>query len=278
VVNTRMALATTRKGSLSVVEYLTKMQALGNDMAMAGKPLDDEDLVQYILAGLDQDIDSMVNSVLARPQAITVSKHAAQMLAFESQVDLRNGGSGSSANFAHLGRGGFGRGGGRGRGSRGGHTPASVRGNQGSNLCQGGCTGNNSGWPQCQVCLKYGHTADRCWYRFVEDFVPEQCHTAAAATSSYTVDTNWYADSGTTDHITSELDKLTIHDKYNGGEKVHTVSGAGMEISHIGKSFIHTPIRNLQLCNILHVPKATKNLMSIHRFALDNNVFFEIHP
>jgi hypothetical protein len=56
------------------------------------------------------------------------------------------------------------------------------------------------------------------------------------------------------------------------------VSGAGMEISHIGKSFIHTPIRNLQLCNILHVPKATKNLMSIHRFALDNNVFFEIHP
>jgi hypothetical protein len=30
-----------------------------------------------------------------------VSKLAAQMLAFESQVDLCNGGSGSSANFAH---------------------------------------------------------------------------------------------------------------------------------------------------------------------------------
>jgi hypothetical protein len=29
-VNTRMALATTRKGSLSVAEYLTKMQALGD--------------------------------------------------------------------------------------------------------------------------------------------------------------------------------------------------------------------------------------------------------
>jgi hypothetical protein len=96
-----MALATTRKGSLSVAEYLTKMQALGDDMAMAGKPLDDEDLVQYILARLDQDIDSVVNSVLARPQAIIVSKLAAQMLAFESQVDLRNGGLGSSANFAH---------------------------------------------------------------------------------------------------------------------------------------------------------------------------------
>jgi hypothetical protein len=51
-----------------------------------------------------------------------------------------------------------------------------------------------------------------------------------------------------------------------------------MEISHTGTSFIHTPTHKLELCNILHVPKATKNLMSIHRFALDNNVFFEIHP
>jgi hypothetical protein len=51
-----------------------------------------------------------------------------------------------------------------------------------------------------------------------------------------------------------------------------------MEISHTGKSFIHTPSRKLKLCNILHVPKATKNLMSIHYFTLDNNVFFKIHP
>jgi hypothetical protein len=254
-VNTHMALATTRKGSLSVAKYLAKMQALDNDMAMAGKPLNDEDLVQYILAGLDEDFDSVVNSVLAHPQAITVSELAAQMLSFQSRVDLRNGGSCSSTNFARRGRGGFGHGGGRGRGGRGGRTPASGRGDQGSNQRQGGHTGNNSGWPQCQVYLKYGHTADRCWYRFDEDFVPEQRHTAAAATSSYTVYTNWYADSGATDHITSELDKLAVRDKYNGGEKVLTVSSAGMKISRIGKSFIHTPIRNLQLCNILMFPK-----------------------
>jgi hypothetical protein len=127
-VNTRMALATTRKGSLSVAKYLAKMQALDNDMAMAGKPLNDEDLVQYILAGLDEDFDSVVNSVLAHPQAITVSELAAQMLSFQSQVDLRNGGSCSSTNFARRGRGGFRHGGGRGRGGRGGRTPTSGRG------------------------------------------------------------------------------------------------------------------------------------------------------
>jgi hypothetical protein len=42
------------------------------------------------------------------------------------------------------------------------------------------------------------------------------------------MDLNWYADSEATDHITGELEKLAILDKYNGGEKVHTASGSGM--------------------------------------------------
>jgi hypothetical protein len=95
-----MALATTHKGTLSVVEYLAKMQGLCNDMAAAGKPLDDEDLVQYILVGPDEDYDSVVNFVLALPQSIIMSELSAQMIAFESRVDPRSGGSGSSANFA----------------------------------------------------------------------------------------------------------------------------------------------------------------------------------
>jgi hypothetical protein len=95
-----MALATTHKGTLSVAEYLAKMQGLRNDMAAAGKPLDDEDLVQYILVGPDEDYDSVVNFVLALPQSIIMSELSAQMIAFESRVDPHSGGSGSSANFA----------------------------------------------------------------------------------------------------------------------------------------------------------------------------------
>jgi hypothetical protein len=71
---------------------------------------------------------------------------------------------------------------------------------------------------------------------------------------------------GCTYHIISELDKLAFRDKYNGGEKVCTASGAGMEISHTGKFFIHTPVCTVKLCNILHVPKAAKTVMSIHHF------------
>jgi hypothetical protein len=110
---------------------------------------------------------------------------------------------------------------------------------------------------------------------YEEDYEPNPRHKVAAATTSYTVDNNWYANSGATNHITSELDKLAVRDKYTGTEKVHTTSGAGIEISDTSKYFIHTPSHTLELCNILHVSKATKNLMSIHPFTLDNNVFFE---
>jgi hypothetical protein len=64
-ITTRMALAMSCKGSLSVAEYLAKMQGLANDMVATGKALDDEDLVQYILSRLDEDYDLVVNSVLA---------------------------------------------------------------------------------------------------------------------------------------------------------------------------------------------------------------------
>jgi hypothetical protein len=74
-----------------------------------------------------------------------------------------------------------------GRSSRGGRTPASGHGD---NSGRGGRGSVNSEWPQCQVYLKYGHTANKCWYRYDEDYVPEQRHTAAAATTSYTVDMN----------------------------------------------------------------------------------------
>jgi hypothetical protein len=84
-------------------------------------------------------------------------------------------------------------------------------------------------------------------------------------------------DSGATDHITSELDKLTVHDKYHGQDQVHTASGSGMKISNIGRTILHTPHRNLRLKNILHVPTANKSLAFVHCFTSDNNALVEFH-
>jgi hypothetical protein len=59
---------------MSVTEYVTKIRALGDEMASAGKSLDDEELVSYILAGLDAEYNSVVSTVVARVEPITVSE------------------------------------------------------------------------------------------------------------------------------------------------------------------------------------------------------------
>jgi hypothetical protein len=85
-------------------------------------------------------------------------------------------------------------------------------------------------------------------------------------------------DSGATDHITGELDKLTVRDRYLGGDQVHAANGTSMEIDSIGHSTLHSPNRDIRLNNILFVPKASKSLISVNRLAKDNNAFLEFHP
>jgi hypothetical protein len=171
---------------------------------------------------------------------------------------------GHSGNQDHssggFGRGGFGRGGnGRGNFSRGGYINSSSTDKS----------------PICQVCKKRGHIADRCWHHFEEDFVPEERTAATTATMG---DNSWYTDSCPADHITSDLENLSVCDKYTGNDQIHIASGSGMNIRHIGHNTIHSPCCQLQLNSILHVSQASKNLISVHHLASDNNVFLEFYP
>jgi histone deacetylase 1/2 len=125
----------------------------------------------------------------------------------------------------------------------------------------------------CQICNREGHLARDCWYRSQDhdDDTSEDPH-------AYGIDTNWYTDTGATHHITSELNNLSFRDTYRGRDKVNTASGQGMDIRHIGHSIIHNSAQDFHLRNILHVLNASKNLLSVHRFTLDNRVFLEFHP
>jgi histone deacetylase 1/2 len=191
-------------------------------------------------------------------------------------------GNGAGRGYNNGGRGGGGRGfnsGGRGRNGRGNFTNNQRQGNNGgsSRNNSSGMGSSDNGRPVCQVCLKEGHTADRCWHQFEENYVPDEKY-ASATMNSYNIDTNWYTNTGTTNHITRELEKLAVRYKYNGLDQVHTANGSGMHISRIGQSTIHTSARDLHLKNILHVSSSKKNLFSVHQLASDNNVFFEFHP
>jgi histone deacetylase 1/2 len=143
--------------------------------------------------------------------------------------------------------------------------------------------------PLCQLCERPGHTIHYCWHRFNKKFVPPSPgvgrsrspgpqKSVSSIAPTYGVDTNWYLDSGATDNITNDLERLSTHDRYNGHDQVHAANGKGMRISHIGNSIVHTPQRDFSIKNVLHVPSANKNLISIHQFTSANDVFLEFHP
>jgi histone deacetylase 1/2 len=111
-----------------------------------------------------------------------------------------------------------------------------------------------------------------------ESYNEEQPSAAVTATNSYNLDPNWYNDTGATDHITSDLDRLTLREKYTGGDTVQVGNGASLRILHTGSCSLHTDTRPLALNNVLHVPNISKHLLSVHKLSRDNNVFFEFHP
>jgi glutathionylspermidine synthase len=92
-VNTRIALAMTRKGNLSISEYVTKVKALVDEMASARKPIDEEELVSYILAGLDEEYNPVVSALVAQKDSVSVGEAYSQLLNFESRMALLYGGS-----------------------------------------------------------------------------------------------------------------------------------------------------------------------------------------
>lgn len=57
LVNVRLALATTKKGTLTITKYFAKMKELADEMAASRKPLDDEGVASYIINGLDSEFN-----------------------------------------------------------------------------------------------------------------------------------------------------------------------------------------------------------------------------
>jgi hypothetical protein len=87
-VNTRIALATTKKGDLSIAHYINKMCNLGDEMATTSKLIDDDDLISYILIDLDYDYNSVVTTLVAKDN-LTLGEVYSQLLSFEQLIVLQ---------------------------------------------------------------------------------------------------------------------------------------------------------------------------------------------
>ena len=126
--------------------------------------------------------------------------------------------------------------------------------------------------PKCQFCDNVGHTAKSC---------PQLQSATATANSTFVAhgsDPKWLMDSAASHNITGDLNNLTIHSEYDGSDEVVLGDGSGLPVSHIGSLILKTNKKIFSLKNTLCVPNISKNLISVHRFTLQNNVFIEFHP
>ena len=88
----------------------------------------------------------------------------------------------------------------------------------------------------------------------------------------------WYPDSGSTHHVTHNPHNIQAPVIYTGPDQLYVGNGQGLHISSTGSSLLQSNRSQFKLNDILHVPAITKNLLSIHKFTSDNNVYVEFHP
>jgi hypothetical protein len=85
-----MVLATASKGTSSIADFFSKVKGLADDMAAAGKKLEDEVVASYILTSLDEDFNPIVSTISARTTPITLGELYTQLTGWEQRINLLN--------------------------------------------------------------------------------------------------------------------------------------------------------------------------------------------
>jgi histone deacetylase 1/2 len=277
----RAALINTKKRGLTAVVYIAKMKGFAAKLAAAGCIISDIELKEYLLTGLGKEYNGLVASINANPattaagvcnllmsddyrdEMLSESEPAPDVFTSSANAAARDHGSrpgqgggyrpdntyGGPNGGDHHG-GGY-NGGGRHQQhcGRPPHCQDSLDGRRCQSSIRGRGRGRGHRTPSphqdvtCQICKKYGHPASECWWRYGDDEDDDDTYhdEKGAHLASYGVDTNWYIDTGATDHITRELSKLSIHEHYKGRDQVHNASGQGMAITHLGHLILPTP-------------------------------------
>jgi hypothetical protein len=74
------------------------------------------------------------------------------------------------------------------------------------------------------------------------------------------------------------LKNLSIHSEYDGTDEVVIGDGSVLAVFYIGSLTLKSPKQTFILRDTLCVPNICKNLISVHHFTSQNNVFLEFHP
>ncbi|MDV3183806.1 MAG: hypothetical protein Q8847_02445 [Sweet potato little leaf phytoplasma] len=251
----RGILQNTKKGSTKMIEYLAVMKQAAENLQLAGNPVSLGDQISYVLAGLDSEYVPIVCTIEDK-DIKTWQELSSILVTFEGTLarysttaNVSNELSDLAAHLALNRQGRFdnrqNNTGNRGNWNNSGYNQQQSfsRNNNSSNRGGRGRGRNNfqrnNSRPTCQLCGKYGHAAPACYLRFEESF--NNPHAAATtnnnqgnnsggssayiATPDILNDSKWLADSGATNHVTSDAGNLAVKVDYNGKESLIVGNG-----------------------------------------------------
>jgi hypothetical protein len=278
------------------LDCITTTKECADQLAVIGKPVDDDDLITYLIVGLNSAFNPLIASFsfATRENNLTLEDFQAELLSYEALLKNQNKSiPPDSSQVVFLAQ------------NRGAHYPRISKGHpfkpfpkqfserrqsappstgfprdaqhgiqglpyssfQGPTVhsyqrftqpgshrtTQHGSSSNkfspngfqNAPWPPCQICGESNHQALDCYHRMDFSFQGRHhppSHLAAMVANTSVLPDNkpWYAGSGANQHITYELDNLTLQQSYNVNETVSVGNGAGLLIANIGSSFFNT--------------------------------------
>ena len=267
-----------RKNSMSVEAYVQIVRTLGDELRANGSNINMHDLSFALLRGLDQQYNAFYASTSQLLHTLTFDDVVANLITFDSHLARQNndhttGEFPPSAHFTQINN-------------------QDQRNNRGGRNNRGRGRGQRT-IPRCQLCFKQGHRVINCYERFNKDFLQPNYKETVLGQQSRNVQpqanlanmgpyqgnpNTWYPDSGSTHHVTNDSNNIQNPAIYTGPDQLYVGNGQGLHISSTGSSSFHSNSAHFKLNNILHVPSITKNLLFIHKFTRDNNVYVEFHP
>ena len=86
----RLEFQTTRKGSLTMMEYILKLKSLEDNLAAIGEPVTDRDQILQLLGGLGVDYNSIVASFKIREDDMSLHSVHNILLTHEQRLGFQN--------------------------------------------------------------------------------------------------------------------------------------------------------------------------------------------
>ncbi|RVW44402.1 Retrovirus-related Pol polyprotein from transposon RE1 [Vitis vinifera] len=274
IMQLRLELQSTKKGSMSMIDYIMKVKGAADNLAAIGEPVSEQDQVMNLLGGLGSDYNAVVTAINIRDDKISLEAIHSMLLAFEHRLEQQSLIEQMSANYA---------------------SSSNNRVVEGSLM-----EVVDKATLQITIITPIEVVDVEVEMDKVEGKIPVQVRNLSvnyvttishslnngnqnnipamvAFASNKPADESWYLDSGASHHLTQNLGNLTSTSPYTRTDRVTIGNGKHLSISNIGSKQLHSHTHSFQLKKVFHVPFISTNLISVAKFYSDNNALIEFH-